>query len=41
MYILYDWITMIMGHSKHEPSTLKKHVALPTKLSYNTPNDSP
>ena len=41
IYILYDWITMIMGHSKHELSTLKNHVVLPTKLCYNTPNDSP
>ena len=41
IYILYGWITMIMGHSKHELSTLKNHVVLPTKLCYNTPNDSP
>ena len=31
LFIIYDWLTMIIGHSKHELRT-KKHVVLPKKI---------
>ena len=33
---MYDWITMIMGHSKREFS-IRKHVVLPNKNCLRTP----
>ena len=39
LFIMYDWITMIMGHSKHELGT-KKHVVLPKKIVIGHPSYS-
>ena len=36
LFIIYDWITMIMGHSKRELRT-KKHVVLLKKNCHRTP----